>query len=247
MASSHAYIQFFGSDSLRRLHGCGMAEALRGGESACHGLAQPDRRPQVGFGRPSARILFLSPRPIDPESAGNEAFNEWLEREAELEHHLTSHSVQPYFTFVRSVFRDLRKRLQQPFEKHDPLELAFHSWMVRCATQNPDRVTDGAVDQCSQRHLEALVKAMQPAAIVALGGTAAHYFWSRSGKSWESWRPVDDLHGERLQWHGPNGEVPVILSVNPDRDEDAHPEVIARGLSQVVKAEDLEPRLAEAA
>jgi hypothetical protein len=224
-----------------------MAEAQRGGESACHGLAQTQRRPQVGFGDPSARVLFLSPRPIDPASAGNEAFNEWLEREAALEHHLTSHTVQPYFTFVRSVFRDLRKRFRQPFSKHDPIQLAFHSWVVRCATENPDRVTQAAVDQCSERHLEALIKAMRPAAIVAMGGTAARYFWARSGRSWESWKAVDDLHGERLQWDGPAGQVSVVVSVSPTRNEDAHPDVIARVLSQVLKAEDLAPRLAEAA
>ena len=247
MSKATHYLEFFGSDALKRLHGCAIAEADRGPESPCAGLARPLRRPQIGWGNPHAGLVFLSPSPIDPASAANEAFSEWLERESSLQHHMTSQAVQPYFRFVQAVLRSCRERWGQKPQRNDVTELAFHTSAVRCPTENPDRVTEAAVNQCSERHLEGLVKAMRPRAIVALGGTTARYFWSKSGSSWESWRPIDDLHGERLTWNGPAGQVPVILSVSPSRSEDAHPDVIARVLSQVLQAEDLAPRLAEAA
>ncbi|TMB61602.1 MAG: hypothetical protein E6J51_12065, partial [Chloroflexi bacterium] len=82
MSKGQQYLQFFGSDALKRLHGCAIAESDRGTDSPCERLAQPLRRPQVGFGNPEAPIVFISPSPLDTASASNEAFNEWLDHEA---------------------------------------------------------------------------------------------------------------------------------------------------------------------
>ncbi len=86
--------------------------------------------------------------------------------------------------------------------------------MVRCVTGNPDRVTRDAV-LCTTRHLEPLLKTLKPRAIVALGGVAAGYFWSRSGESWDAWRPIERLHGESLGINVAGHAVPVVLSVHP--------------------------------
>ena len=59
VSKGQQYLQFFGSDALKRLHGCAIAEADRGADSPCAGLAEPLRRPQIGFGNPHAPIVFL--------------------------------------------------------------------------------------------------------------------------------------------------------------------------------------------
>src|ERR1700730_14630708 len=157
VSKGQQYLQFFGSDALKRLHGCAIAEADRGADSPCAGLAEPLRRPQIGFGNPHAPIVFLSPSPLDAASASNEAFGEWLDHEAGLEHHMTSDTPQPYYQYVRAVLLGARRRLGQKPEKHDGMDLAFHTWAVRCPTANPDLVTDEAVNQCVDRHLHSLL------------------------------------------------------------------------------------------
>src|SRR5436305_582213 len=91
-------------------------------------VAQPLRRPQIGFGNPQAPVLFLSPSPLDIASTTNDAFTEWLDHEAGLEHHMTSQTPHPYFQFARSVLQAARRRLGQPPAKHDVLDMAFHTW-----------------------------------------------------------------------------------------------------------------------
>src|SRR2546425_7692867 len=85
VSKGQQYLQFFGSDALKRLHGCAVAEAGRAADSPCERLALPLRRPEVGFGNPQAPIVFISPSPLDAASASNEAFTEWLDHEAGLE------------------------------------------------------------------------------------------------------------------------------------------------------------------
>src|SRR5258708_14761840 len=96
VSKGQQYLQFFGSDALKRLHGCAIAEADRGADSPCERLAQPLRRPEVGFGNPQAPIVFLSPSPLDAASASNQAFTEWLHPEAGREAPLTSGPTQPH-------------------------------------------------------------------------------------------------------------------------------------------------------
>jgi len=111
VSKGQQYLQFFGSDALKRLHGCAIAESDAGTDSPCQTLARPLRRPQIGFGNPHAPIVFISPSPLDAAAASNEAFAEWLDREATLEHHLTSETPHPYFQFVRAVLSGARRRL----------------------------------------------------------------------------------------------------------------------------------------
>jgi hypothetical protein len=80
----------------------------------------------VGFGNPEAPIVFISPSPLDTASASNEAFNEWLDHEARLEHHMTADTPQPYFQFVRAVLLAARRRMGQKLDKRDVLDSAFH-------------------------------------------------------------------------------------------------------------------------
>jgi uracil-DNA glycosylase len=240
MSKAPHYLEFFGSDTLKRLHGCAVAENARGQDSPCHGLARSVRRPQIGLGNPQAPIVFLGPSPLDPASAGGEAFTEWLERETDLEHRLVSQTVQPYVRYVRAVTLELRKRLGQEAGRHDPLELGFHTSITRCPTENPDRVTEGAVNQCAERHLEATLKAVSPRAIVAMGAGPARYFWWRSRQGWAGWSSVEALHGEQLQHQVAGRAVPVILSVHPYQQLKQRPEVIGRVLSQYVTAGDLQ-------
>src|SRR5206468_8256224 len=82
VSKGQQYLQFFGSDTLKRLHGCAIAESDRGTDSPCQGLARPLRRPQVGFGNPQAPIVFISPSPLDVARARHEAFAQWLDPEA---------------------------------------------------------------------------------------------------------------------------------------------------------------------
>src|ERR1700737_2720887 len=171
VSKGQQYLQFFGSDALKRLHGCAIAEADRGTDSPCHVLAQQLRRPQIGFGNPQAPIVFISPSPLDVFSTSNEAFTEWLEHEARLEHHMTSETPHPYFQFVRAVLTEARRRMGQKLGKHDVLDFAFHTWAVRCATENPDRVTDGAINQCVDRHLQGLLTSISPQVVIAMGGS----------------------------------------------------------------------------
>jgi len=242
MSKASEYLQCFGSDALKRLHGCAIAEADRGSDSPCHDLARPLRRPQIGLGNPHAPILFLSPSPLDPASTSNEAFQTWLDRESALQQHLASETVQPYFRFVRAVLLELRRRFGQTPGKHDPFDFAFHSWSVRCATENPDRVTEAAVNQCGERHLEGLLATLAPRAIVAMGGPMARYFWWRNQNSWEGWKPMTAMHGQRLTYSQENRSVPVILSVHPYQKDVAYrPEVIGRALADSMRASDLEP------
>lgn len=239
------FIQFFGSDALKRLHGCALAELDLGPESPCHGLAQPLRRPQVGFGNPRAGVVFLSPSPIDPQSASNEVFDEWVAREEALEHHLISETVTPYFRFVRAVFNGLRDRWGQPVHRHDGLTMAFHSWATRCATENPDRVTDGALGQCTARHLDGLLAAIAPKVIVAMGGPVARYFWASSVAGWADWGPMEQLHGRVLRQQGGRS---VILSIHPYQHHlDLRPEVIARALAECLQPDDLRAAVPQAA
>ncbi len=241
MSKGPQYLQFFGSDPLKRLHGCAVAEADRGADSPCHGLARPLRRPQIGFGNPHGPVVFLSPSPLDPASASNEAFAEWLDLESALEHHMTAETPQPYFQFVRGVLSATRKRFGQAVGKRDVLDLAFHTWAVRCATEVPDRVTDAALGQCADRHLEGLLGPIAPTAIVAMGGPVARYFWLRSGKTWDGWAPITALHGTVLDTELGGRTVPVILSVHPfQRSVDLHPDVIARALAERLRPEQLD-------
>jgi uracil-DNA glycosylase len=248
MSSGPVYLQVFSSDALKRLHGCAVAEVDRGTGSPCHRLARVDRRPQIGFGNPSAPIVFLSPSPLDPSSATGEAFNEWLEREANLVHHFISERMTPYFRFTRAVLKVMRERWDQKPEKHDALELAFHSWVSRCPTDNPDRVTDLAVDQCGARHLDGLLQALPVRAVVALGGTTARYFWARDVAGFEAWRPIESLHGRAIRHQVDGRSIPVILSVHPfQRELATHPEVVARALTEALQPQDLLPSLEKAA
>src|SRR5207237_9339 len=96
--------------ALERRAGTAWAPA-RGADSPCQALPRPLRRPQVGFGNAHAPIVFISPSPLDAAATSNEAFAEWLDREAMLEHHLTSETPHPYFQFVRAVVDGARRRL----------------------------------------------------------------------------------------------------------------------------------------
>ena len=248
MSTGPVYLQVFSSDALKRLHGCAIAEVDRGAQSPCRGLARTDRRPQIGFGNPAAPILFLSPSPLDPASATGQAFTEWLDREAALPHHLISERVTPYFRFARAVLKGARERWDQKPDRGDALELAFHSWVSRCATDNPDRVTEQAVDQCSARHLEAMLRALTPRVIVALGGATARYFWARNVRDFTDWRPIELLHGRSIEHAAEGRTIPVILSIHPfQRDVALHPEVIARALTQALQPQDLQPSASKAA
>lgn len=248
MSKGQQYLQFFGSDSLKRLHGCAIAEHDRGADSPCEDLAQPLRRPQIGFGNPQAPILFLSPSPLDVASTSNDAFNEWLDHEAGLEHHMTSHTPHPYFQFVRSALQAARRRLGQPASKQDVLDLAFHTWTVRCATENPDRVTDAALNQCVERHLLSLLATASPQVIVAMGGPVARYFWWRTMQSWDGWTSMTGLHGRILEITAGQGTVPAILSVHPyQKGIDLHPEVIGRAIADRLRPELLQPSQLKAA
>ena len=248
MSRAPQHLQFFGSQPLQLLHECAATEAAKGAQSPCQQLARLDRRPQLGFGNPRGPLLFLSPSPLDPESASDAAFEAWLERESNLEHQFRWEVVQPYFQFSQRVFAGLRERLSLPHAKRDALDFAFHTWAVRCPTGNPDRVTDPALTQCVTRHLEPIVKRVAPQAIVAMGGTTAAYFWQRAISGWKAWRPIEQLHGKTLAYHFDGRSIPVILSVHPfQRGLDLHPEVIAHALSTCLRPEDLEPRILQAA
>jgi uracil-DNA glycosylase len=242
VSKGQQYLQFFGSDVLKRLHGCALAEHDRGADSPCQGLAQPLRRPQIGFGNPKAPILFLSPSPLDLASASNEAFAEWVDHEAGLEHHMTSETPHPYFQFVRAVLKSARQRLGQTPSKQDVMELAFHSWAVRCATENPDRVTDAALDQCVERHLPGMLANLSPQIVVAMGGPLARHLWWQAKQSWEGWGPMTALHGQVLEHAAGIGQVAAILSVHPyQRGIDLHPEVIGRALGERLRLEPAQP------
>lgn len=242
VSKGQQYLQFFGSDALKRLHGCAIAESDRGADSPCQALARPLRRPQVGFGNPHAPIVFISPSPLDVTSASNEAFAEWLDREATLEHHLTSETPHPYFQFVRAVINGARRRLGQKPGKHDSLDLAFHTWAVRCATENPDLVTDDALNQCVERHLDSLMASITPRVVIAMGGPVARHLWWRTIRSWDGWGPMTTLHGRVLEVQLGKRTVPAILSVHPyQRGIDLHPDVIARALGERIKADELQP------
>jgi uracil-DNA glycosylase len=236
VSKGQQYLQFFGSDALKRLHGCAIAESDRGGDSPCERLAQPLRRPQVGFGNPEAPIVFISPSPLDPASASNEAFTEWLEHEGRIEHHMTADTPLPYFQFVRAVMLAARKRMGQKLEKHDVMDSAFHTWAVRCATENPDRVTDAALNQCVDRHLQSLLERIAPQAIVAMGGPVARHL------------SMTTLHGRVLDIEIGNRRVPAILSVHPfQRGIDLHPEVIGIKLAEHVRPGAFQPGALKAA
>jgi uracil-DNA glycosylase len=242
VSKGQQYLQFFGSDTLKRLHGCAIAEADRGADSPCQGLAQPLRRPQIGFGNPRAPIVFISPSPLDVAGASNAAFSEWLDREAGLEHHMTSETPHPYYQFVRAVLGGARRRLGQKAGKRDTLDLAFHTWAVRCPTESPDRVTEGAVNQCVDRHLQSLLGSIAPQILVAMGGPVARYLWWRTLSSWDGWGPMTSLHGRVLEVPAGNRTVPAVLSVHPyQRGVDLHPEVIGRVLGDRLRPEVFEP------
>jgi hypothetical protein len=248
MSRAPQQIQFFGSQPLQVLHECAVTEAAKGAESPCHQLAHPDRRPQLGFGNAHGPLLFLSPSPLDPSSATNAAFETWLDQESSLEHRLRSEVVQPYFRFNQKIFAALRDRLHQAPGKRDTLDLAFHTWAIRCPTSNPDRVTEAALTQCVARHLEPIVKKVAPQAIVAMGGMPAAYFWQRAINGWKAWRPIEQLHGKTLAYYFEGRSIPVVLSVGPyQRDGDTRPEVVARALSECLRPEDLQPRVLQAA
>jgi hypothetical protein len=248
VSKGQQYLQFFGSDALKRLHGCAIAEHDRGADSPCHGLAQPLRRPQVGFGNPQAPVVFLGPSPLDVASTTNDAFSEWLDHEAGLEHHMTSQAPHPYFAFVRAVFKGARERLGLKPEASDVLDAAFHTWAVRCATGNPDRVTDAALNQCVDRHLQSLLGSIAPQIVVAMGGPVVRYLWWRTMRTWDGWGPMTALHGRVLEVSLGNRTVPAILSVHPfQRGIDLHPEVIGRALGDRLQPDLLQPTMAKAA
>ena len=248
MSKGQQYLQFFGSDALKRLHGCAIAESDRGADSPCHGLAQPLRRPQIGFGNPQAPVLFIGPSPLDIASTSNDAFAEWVDHEAGLQHHMTSEKPHPYFQFVRAVLKSARRRLGQEQSKHDVLELGFHTWAVRCATENPDRVTDAALNQCVDRHLQSLLANASPQAIVAMGGPVARYLWSRALATWDGWGPMTSLHGRVIDVTLGNRTVPAVLSVHPfQRGVDLHPEVIGQALGDRLHLEQEQPEIGRAA
>lgn len=248
MSKGQQYLQFFGSDPLKRLHGCAVAESDRGADSPCAGLARPLQRPQIGFGNPQAAIVFLSPSPLDPASASNEAFGEWLDLESSLEHHMTAETPQRYFQFVRAVLSATRKRLGQEPGKRDVLEHAFHSWAVHCATAIPDRVTDAALNQCAERHLVGLLGAIAPSVIVAMGGPLARYFWASTMKSWDDFKPITALHGRVLKSEFGGRTIPVVLSVHPYQTRaDSRPEVVARAIAEQLASDQFEARQLKAA
>jgi len=248
VSKGQQYLQFFGSDALKRLHGCAIAESDRGTDSPCERLAQPLRRPQVGFGNPEAPIVFISPSPLDTASASNEAFNEWLDHEARLEHHMTADTPQPYFQFVRAVLLAARRRMGQKLDKRDVLDSAFHTWAVRCVTDNPDRVTDAALNQCVDRHLQSLLARIAPQAIVAMGGPVARHLWWRTMRTWDGWASMTTLHGRVLDVEIGNRRVPAILSVHPfQRGIDLHPEVIGVKLAERIRPEAFQPGALQAA
>lgn len=248
MSTGQQYLQFFGSDTLKRLHGCAIAEHDRGEGSPCHGLAQPLRRPQIGFGNPQAPIVFLSPSPLDIASTSNLAFSEWLDHEAGLQHHMTSHTPHPYFQFVRGVFKEARHRLGQSPAKHDVLELAFHTWAVRCATEIPDRVTDAALNQCAERHLQSLLSGNSPQIVIAMGGSVARHFWWQSAGTWDGWSSMTALHGRVIEVALGSHTVPVILSLHPyQKGVDLHPEVVGRALGDRLRPKLLQPVALKAA
>ena len=248
VSKGQQYLQFFGSDALKRLHGCAVAEAGRGADSPCERLALPLRRPEVGFGNPQAPIVFISPSPLDAASASNEAFTEWLDHEAGLEHHMTSDTPQPYYQYARAVLLGARRRLGQKPEKHDVMDLAFHTWAVRCPTANPDLVTDDALNQCVDRHLQSLLTSINPQLVVAMGGPLARHLWWRTMQTWDGWGPMTTLHGRVLDVKLGNRTVPAILSVHPfQRGIDLHPEVIGRALGDRLRPEQFEPQELKAA
>jgi uracil-DNA glycosylase len=248
VSKGQQYLQFFGSDALKRLHGCAIAEADRGADSPCASLAEPLRRPQIGFGNPQAPIVFISPSPLDAASASNEAFSEWLDHEAGLEHHMTSDTPQPYYQFVRAVLLNARRRLGQKPEKHDGMDLAFHTWAVRCPTANPDLVTDDAVNQCVDRHLQSLLSSINPQLVVAMGGPVARHLWWRTIQTWDGWSRMTTLHGRVLDVKLGNRTVPAILSVHPfQRGVELHPEVIGRAIGDRLKPEQFAPQELKAA
>jgi uracil-DNA glycosylase len=242
VTSGQQYLQFFGSDTLKRLHGCAMAEHDRGAGSPCRGLAQPLRRPQIGFGNAQAPVVFVSPSPLDVAGASNLAFGDWVEHEAGLQHHMTSHTPHPYFQFARAVFKEARHRLGLPPSKHDVLELAFHTWAVRCATENPDRVTDAALNLCVDRHLQSLLAGLAPEVVIAMGGPVARHFWSQTGRSWDEWGPMSALHGQVLSASFGNRRAPVVISMHPyQKGVDLHPEVVGRALADHLRPQSLQP------
>jgi len=248
VSKGQQYLQFFGSDALKRLHGCAVAEAGRGADSPCERLALPLRRPEVGFGNPQAPIVFISPSPLDAASASNEAFTAWLDHEAGLEHHMTSDTPQPYYQYARAVLLGARRRLGQKPEKHDVMDLAFHTWAVRCPTANPDLVTDDALNQCVDRHLQSLLTSINPQLVVAMGGPLARHLWWRTMQTWDGWGPMTTLHGRVLDVTLGNRTVPAILSVHPfQRGIDLHPEVIGRALGDRLRPEQFEPQELKAA
>jgi uracil-DNA glycosylase len=248
VSKGQQYLQFFGSDALKRLHGCAIAEADRGADSPCAELAEPLRRPQIGFGNPHAPIVFLSPSPLDAASASNEAFSEWLDHEAGLEHHMTSDTPQPYYQYVRAVLLSARRRLGQKPEKHDGMDLAFHTWAVRCPTANPDLVTDEATNQCVDRHLHSLLESINPQLVVAMGGPVARHLWWRTMQTWDGWGRMTSLHGRVLDVQLGNRTVPAILSVHPfQRGVELHPEVIGRAIGDRLRPEQLAPQELKAA
>ena len=242
VSKGQQYLQFFGSDALKRLHGCAVAEAGRAADSPCERLALPLRRPEVGFGNPQAPIVFISPSPLDAASASNEAFTEWLDHEAGLEHHMTSAAPQPYYQYARAVLLSARRRLGQKSEKHDVMDLAFHTWAVRCPTANPDLVTDDALNQCVERHLQSLLASINPQLVVAMGGPLARHLWWRTMQTWDGWGPMTTLHGRVLDVKLGNRTVPAILSVHPfQRGVELHPEVIGRAIGDRLKPEQFQP------
>jgi uracil-DNA glycosylase len=248
VSKGQQYLQFFGSDALKRLHGCAIAESDRGADSPCERLALPLRRPEVGFGNPQAPIVFISPSPLDAASASNDAFTEWLDHEAALEHHMTSDTPQPYYQYARAVLLAARRRLGQKPDKHDVMDLAFHTWAVRCPTANPDLVTEDAVNQCVDRHMQGLLGSINPQLVVAMGGPVARHLWWRTMQTWDGWAPMTTLHGRVLDVQLGNRAVPAILSVNPfQRGVDLHPEVIGRAIGDRLRPEQFQPHELKAA
>src|SRR5256712_9796802 len=242
VSKGQQYLQFFGSDALKRMHGCAVAEAGRAADSPCGRLAQPLRRPQVGFGHPQAPIVFICPRPLDAASASNEAFSERLDHEAGLEHHMRSDAPQPYYQYARAVLLGARRRLGQKPEKHDEMDLPFHTWAVRCPTANPALVTDDALNQCVDRHLQSLLTSINPQLVVAMGGPLARHLWWRTMQTWDGWGPMTTLHGRVLDVKLGNRTVPAILSVHPfQRGVELHPEVIGRAIGDRLKPEQFQP------
>ncbi len=149
---------------------------------------------------------------------------------------------------MRAVLLGARRRLGQKLGKHDVLDFAFHTWAVRCPTENPDLVIDDAVNQCVDRHLQSLLESIAPQIVVAMGGPVARHLWWRTTKTWEGWGPMSTLHGRVLDIQIGNRTVPAILSVHPfQRGVDLHPEVIGRALGDRVRPEQFEPRELKAA